>query len=219
MAIPQKKWSGRQNTRILHDPEDIKSGRLQAVLDSALKTGKEEGVLESVRKNGEKICTASLALTLRKDADGKPVGYLLISKDITNQKREEVLVSKNVELVEQNRLGIETNRIKSEFLANMSHELRTPLNGIIGFAELMHLGKVGPVSPEHKEYLGDILTSSRHLLQLINDILDLAKVESGKMEFHPEKVDLKNIINEVCDILRTIISKKNKIKLTSQYRS
>lgn len=203
---------GKQNTRILHAPEDIQSGRLQSVLDAALKTGKEEGVLESVRKNGERF-TASLALTLRKDSNGKPVGYLLISKDITEQKREEVLENKNVELTEQNRLAQEANRLKSEFLANMSHELRSPLNGIIGFAELMHLGKVGPVSPEHKEYLGDILSSSRHLLQLINDILDLAKVESGKMEFHPENVDLTLVINEVCDILRTLISKK-KIKLT-----
>ncbi len=203
---------GKQNTSILHAPEDIESGTLQAVLDSALKTGKEEGVLESVRKNGERF-TASLALTLRRDAQGHPVGYLLISKDITDQKREEVLVSKNEELEEQNRLAHEANRLKSEFLANMSHELRSPLNGIIGFTELMFLGKVGPVSPEHQEYLGDILTSSRHLLQLINDILDLAKVESGKMEFHPEEVDLNTVINEVCDILRTLIAKR-KIQLT-----
>lgn len=203
---------GKQNTRILHAPDDIQSGRLQAVLDAALKTGKEEGVLESVRKNGERFI-ASLALTLRKDANGQPVGYLLISKDITDQKREEGLVTKNMELEEQNRLAQEANRLKSEFLANMSHELRSPLNGIIGFAELMHLEKVGPVSPEHKEYLGDILTSSRHLLQLINDILDLAKVESGKMEFRPEKIDLNIVINEVCDILRTLIAKK-KINLT-----
>ena len=203
---------GKQNTRILHAPEDIKSGRLQTVLDSALKTGKEEGVLESVRKNGERF-SASLALTLRKDAHGNPVGYVLISKDITDQKREEVLVTKNVELIEQNRLAQEANRLKSEFLANMSHELRSPLNGIIGFAELMHTGKVGPVSADHKEYLADILSSSRHLLQLINDILDLAKVESGKMEFHPEEIDIKVVINDVCDILRTLIS-KGKINLT-----
>lgn len=205
---------GKQNTRILHAPEDIKSGRLQAVLDAALKTGKEEGVLESVRKNGERFA-ASLALTLRKDSEGRPLGYLLISKDITNQKREEVLTTKNIALIEQNRLTQEANRLKGEFLANMSHELRSPLNGIIGFAELMHLGKVGPVSLEQKEYLGDILTSSRHLLQLINDILDLAKVESGKMEFHPEKINIDKVIHEVCDILRTIIS-KSEIKLETK---
>ncbi|HUX79911.1 MAG TPA: PAS domain S-box protein [Alphaproteobacteria bacterium] len=203
---------GKQNTRVLHAPEDIKSGRLQAVLDAALSTGKEEGVLESVRKNGERF-PASLALTLRRDKLGKPVGYVLISKDISEQNRQAGLRTKNVELAEQNRLLQEATLIKSEFLANMSHELRTPLNAIIGFTELMHLGKVGPVSPEHKEYLGDILTSSRHLLQLINDILDLAKVESGKMEFHPEKVDFDKVIGEVCDILRTLIA-KNKITVS-----
>jgi len=203
---------GKQNTSVLHAPEDIASGRLQAVLDAALRTGKEEGVLESVRKNGERF-PASLALTLRKDKLGKPTGYVLISKDISEQRREAGLRSKNVELAEQNLLLQEATLIKSEFLANMSHELRTPLNAIIGFAELMHLGKVGPVSPQHKEYLGDILTSSRHLLQLINDILDLAKVESGKIEFHPEKVDFNKVIGEVCDILRTLIA-KNKISLS-----
>lgn len=102
----------------------------------------------------------------------------------------------------------ETNRLKSEFLANMSHELRTPLNGIIGFAELMYHEKVGSVSPEHKEFLGDILSSSRHLLQLINDILDLAKIEAGKMEFRSEDTDLTKIINEVRDILRAFLFKK-----------
>ena len=102
----------------------------------------------------------------------------------------------------------EASRLKSEFLANMSHELRTPLNAIIGFAELMHRGKVGPVSAEHQEYLGDILTSSKHLLQLINDVLDLAKVESGKMEFRPESVDLAKLAREVCDILRGLAASR-----------
>jgi protein-histidine pros-kinase len=102
----------------------------------------------------------------------------------------------------------EASRLKGEFLANMSHELRTPLNAIIGFAELMHRGKVGPVAPEHREYLGDILTSSRHLLQLINDVLDLAKVESGKMEFRPEQVDLVRLAGEVRDILRGLAANK-----------
>src|SRR5579862_6710141 len=96
----------------------------------------------------------------------------------------------------------EASRLKGEFLANMSHELRTPLNAIIGFAELMYREKVGPVSAEHKEYLGDILTSSKHLLQLINDVLDLAKVESGKMEFRVEPVDMAKLAGEVRDILR-----------------
>jgi signal transduction histidine kinase len=131
-------------------------------------------------------------------------------RDITERKRlEEVEVRrKSQELEEENRRMQEANRLKSEFLANMSHELRTPLNAIIGFAELMFKGKVGPVSDDHKEYLGDILNSSRHLLQLINDVLDLAKVESGKMEFRPEPVDLGKLVSEVRDILRGLASTK-----------
>jgi signal transduction histidine kinase len=100
------------------------------------------------------------------------------------------------------------NRAKSEFLSQMSHELRTPLNAIIGFAELMHDGKVGPVSAEQQEFLGDILISARHLLQLINDVLDLSKVESGRMEFHPESVDLAALVGEIRDVLRGVAVRK-----------
>jgi signal transduction histidine kinase len=129
------------------------------------------------------------------------------ARDISEHKAlEEQLRRKNEELVLQNQRVQEANRLKSEFLANMSHELRTPLNGIIGFAELMHDGKVGAVSADQKEYLGDILTSSRHLLQLINDVLDLAKVESGKMEFRPETLALPKVVGEVNDVLRTLVA-------------
>lgn len=97
----------------------------------------------------------------------------------------------------------QSSRFKSSFLANMSHELRTPLNAIIGFAELLYDGQVRPEMPEHKEFLGDILTSGRHLLQLINDVLDLSKVEAGKLEFHPEPVSLSSLVGEVLAVLRT----------------
>jgi protein-histidine pros-kinase len=124
-------------------------------------------------------------------------GILISSaiRDITDRKRLEERI-------------LEASRLKSEFLANMSHELRTPLNAIIGFAELMHKGRVGPVSLEHKEYLGDILTSSKHLLQLINDVLDLAKVESGTMEIRPEVVTVGRLVREVSDILRGLVASK-----------
>ncbi|HEY6115424.1 MAG TPA: ATP-binding protein [Candidatus Dormibacteraeota bacterium] len=108
----------------------------------------------------------------------------------------------------EKRSAQEANRMKSEFLANMSHELRTPLNAIIGFAKLMAFGKVGPVSAQHQEFLVDILKSSDHLLRLINDVLDLAKVEAGKMEFHPEPIDLVQLVGEVRDILRAVAATK-----------
>jgi PAS domain S-box-containing protein len=161
-----------------------------------------------VRKDG-KLIDVSLSISPIKDASGKVIGASKIARDITDRKRlEEQLRRKNEELEGQNLRVQEANRLKSEFLANMSHELRTPLNSIIGFTELMHDGKVGPLNANQKEYMGDILTSSGHLLQLINDVLDLSKVESGKMEFRPEVLDLSRTISEVRDILRTLSGSK-----------
>ncbi|MFT3839194.1 MAG: response regulator [Myxococcaceae bacterium] len=109
----------------------------------------------------------------------------------------------------------EANRLKSEFLANMSHELRTPLNSIIGFSELLHDGEVGAISDKQKEFLGYVVTSSRHLLQLINDILDLSKVEAGKLEFVPAPVAIESVVKEVLSILRTPVAAK-KLKVTTE---
>jgi signal transduction histidine kinase len=99
-------------------------------------------------------------------------------------------------------------RIKDRFVANMSHELRTPLNGIIGFAEFLVDGKPGTLNPKQKEYLEDILNSGKHLLQLLNDVLDLAKVEAGKMELSAEKFSLRETIEEVCAVTKPIAQKK-----------
>jgi PAS domain S-box-containing protein len=199
---------GKQNVRLLHTREDVESGKVEAGLAQALETGKFEGEFQRMRKDGGQF-TARVVITLRRSVSGDPIGYLLVSKDITAAKAlEEDLRRKNEELVEQYHRVEEANRLKSEFVANMSHELRSPLNGIIGFAELMHSGKTGSVSDPHKEFLGDILTSSRHLLQLINDVLDLARVEAGRIEFHPEPVDLAKLVGEVRDGLRPLAATK-----------
>jgi PAS domain S-box-containing protein len=125
-------------------------------------------------------------------------------RDVTDRKRD---------LQERNQRMQEANRLKSEFLANMSHELRTPLNAVIGFAALMHGGKAGQLSDVQKEYLGDILTSSRHLLQLINDVLDLAKIESGRVDLQLETVQLSKLVNEVKEILRGLAAEK-RVRMT-----
>src|SRR5215469_16760469 len=77
-------------------------------------------------------------------------------------------------------------RAKSEFMAKMSHELRTPLNAIIGMSRMLMTQRFGPLTPKQADYLGDILNAGEHLLALVNDILDLAKIESGRMELRPE---------------------------------
>jgi signal transduction histidine kinase/DNA-binding response OmpR family regulator len=123
-------------------------------------------------------------------------------------ERSAQLSAANAELQSQYLQIQDANRLKSEFLANMSHELRTPLNAIIGFAQLIHDGKVGPIRADQQEYLGDILTSANHLLQLINDVLDLSKVESGTLEFRPEPVQLTKQITEVRNILQPLAANK-----------
>jgi PAS domain S-box-containing protein len=102
----------------------------------------------------------------------------------------------------------EASRMKSAFLASMSHELRTPLNGIIGFSEFLVDEKPGKLNDKQKEYLNDILSSGRHLLRIINDVLDLSKVEAGKMELFPEKFSLPEAVEEVCSVVSPLMEKK-----------
>jgi signal transduction histidine kinase len=95
-----------------------------------------------------------------------------------------------------------SSRLKSEFLANMSHELRTPLNAIIGFSEVIGKEVFGPGLPRYREYADDIGGAGRHLLSLINDILDISKAEAGKLELRFEPADLKELIQECTQLMR-----------------
>jgi len=109
------------------------------------------------------------------------------------------------------------SRHKSQFLASMSHELRTPLNAIIGFSEVLLDPDMGPFpQEEQQEFLGNILTSGRHLLRLINDVLDLSKVEAGKMELHPEPVSLQEVAEGVLATLKSLAAKKQ-LRVESEF--
>ncbi len=101
------------------------------------------------------------------------------------------------------------SKTKSEFLANMSHELRTPLNSIIGFSEILHDLTFGPLNEKQSKYVNNVLISGKHLLALINDILDLSKVEAGKTEIIYEDFSVYTVINEVKTLVVSIASKKH----------
>ncbi len=121
---------------------------------------------------------------------------------------EEQVEQRTQELRQANLQLQELNRLKSEFLANMSHELRTPLNAIIGFSELLYDGVVGELDEEQKQCVSDILESGRHLLGLINQVLDLAKIEAGKMELHLEEFSLADCVEAIGRAMRSLAAKK-----------
>jgi PAS domain S-box-containing protein len=183
---------GRNLTELLPERDrDRATNNLKRRLERGF-TGAVEYTL--IKKDGQEFPAEASTGVLR-DASGMPTGYIAITEDITERKRMELKIREKTREVE------EANRLKSEFLAQVSHELRTSLNAIIGFSELMLEKVPGDINGEQKQCLEDILDSGQHLLNLINDVLDLSKIESGKVALQLENIAL----NEVIDSLRSTI--------------
>jgi len=132
----------------------------------------------------------------------------LAAQAIDNAKLQQEIIERNEKLAKANIRLKEVDRLKSEFLANMSHELRTPLNSIIGFSEILIDGLAGDLSAEQVDFITNIHTSGKHLLQLINDILDLSKIESGKMKFEPKEFVLAALLEDVKTTVSSMVNKK-----------
>ena len=316
---------GKASSDILHTPEDVALGIPRGIMDTAMYDGKWEGVIGRVRKDSKRI-TARVVITPRRDVSGRPVGFLLISKDVSDEIRrtEELRASQyytrsliesnidalmttdplgiisdvnqqmealtgstrdeligtpfkhyftdprraeegirevlreskvtNYELTAHSKEGHETvvsynaatfydrdgkyqgvfaaardvterkrfeqtmeeknlelenaNLAKDRFLASMSHELRTPLNAIIGFTGTLLMGLRGPLTTDQDKQLHTIQASARHLLSLINDRLDLDKIESGKVELNFESVNCQSVLQEVANALRPLAESK-----------
>lgn len=177
------------------------------------------GPLESAEPDASEVALPGdrwVHVSRRRTAEG---GTVAIGGDVTDmkrrataQKKKERVLQKTVEDLEASRRDLsetmqkyqyekyraeEANRSKSEFLANMSHELRTPLNAINGFSEVMQSELYGPLGDrKYQEYVGDILSSGRHLLELIDDILDMSKIEAGRLTLETKSVGLEKILGE-----------------------
>jgi PAS domain S-box-containing protein len=125
------------------------------------------------------------------------------------EKRSSELASANQELSERNQEVERANRLKSEFLASMSHELRTPLNTILGFSELLSEQNAGPLNDKQKRFLTHIQRDAGHLLELINDVLDLSKIEAGRLELRLEKFPMAVAVAEVLTSIRPLVATKS----------
>jgi PAS domain S-box-containing protein len=201
-GIAREALVGTDFSEYFTEPQKAREGYQQVftkgfVMDYPLTIRHRDGRLAEVLYNA----------SVYKNAAGEVQGVFAAARDITEMKRsEQVILDLNATLerrvAERTAQLEEANRAKSDFLANMSHELRTPLNAIIGFSELLKDGVMGELQAKQQEFVGDIFGAGTHLLALINDILDLSKVEAGMLQLELGTVELASLLQASTTIVR-----------------
>jgi PAS domain S-box-containing protein len=178
----------------LYPLESIASGQPEKELQIAREQGRFEISGWQLRKDGTRFW-CNTVITAIHSSYYEVIGFAQITRDISDQRHAELLRAEGEALRH-------ASQMKSEFLASMSHELRTPLNAIIGFSEVLKDGLVGEISHQQNKYIGNIFDSGQHLLSLINDVLDLSKVEAGKMILDLEKFQLTSLLHDCMSMVK-----------------
>jgi PAS domain S-box-containing protein len=178
------------------------SARAQAGIDRVLNEGKVTNYELTAQARDGTLTAVSFNATTFHDRDRRLQGVFVAARDVTELKRFE-------QALQQKIAAEEASRMKSEFLANMSHELRTPLNAIIGFSEVLKDGLLGEMTEQQRGFIGDIFNSGKHLLSLINDILDLSKVEAGQMTLDLEPLEVSTLFANSVVIIREKAALRN----------
>ncbi len=179
-----------------------------------LKDGRWLRYVETDTYDGSRVSIGTEITTIRVREKQLQTNQEALERTINILRKSQVRIVELAENYEQEKIRAEdANQSKSEFLANMSHELRTPLNAINGFSDIMKKELFGPLGdPRYTEYVNDILFSGQHLLSLINDILDMSKIEAGKMNLNAESMNINDIIQQVVRIVRGRAD-ENRLKL------
>jgi PAS domain S-box-containing protein len=179
----------------------------------------EEREWSYVRKDGSRFPVMLSVTALRGDA-GRVIGFLGIARDITERKLREAALRQAKEATDAANIELaRANRLKDEFLANMSHELRTPLNAILGMSEALQETVLGPLTEKQARSLQVIHESGTHLLSLINDILDLSKIEAGKVELEIGEVNVESVCNaSLCLVKETAHRKQLQVSFSPDDR-
>ena len=214
---------GKKTPEVFHDPQEViaRAEELSRQLGRHIEPGfevfttiptlgiapKDERQWTYVKKDGTRL-PVLLSVTAIRDTNGTITGYMGLAGDITERLKAEENLRKAKEAAEG------ANRAKSEFLAAMSHELRTPLNAIIGFSQgLISRTDRHPLNTHQKDRLEKIHVSGLHLLGLINDILDIAKIESGQVDVKPREFDIHEMLTEIHGLVSGLITEKKDVEV------